>query len=55
MRDITKAQLGSEVLEAAERYWQLKKDQGLPEEFEQAVKFAFIRGWQEREKSKNEE
>lgn len=41
----------SAATEGAERYWKLKKDQGLPEEFEHVVKFAYLKGWTESQKS----
>lgn len=50
MRDITKGQIGDEIMDEAEAYWKLKEGQGLPEEFKQAVKFAFIKGWTKAEK-----
>lgn len=54
MRGVTKKQIGDKIMKAADRYWRLKKDHGLPEDLEIVVKYAFIKGWTESEKSKKE-
>lgn len=54
MRDMTKNQLGSNLIKQANDYWNLKKSQGLPDEFEQPVKFAFMKGWTQRDSNRKE-